>query len=126
MAPGREGIGGFCLANESLGLAALDALGEKLAAEVRGLALCGGDTQHQRSGMARRGLGFNEGGDAVGQIGGRTGALPAAALAGARALQDVLQGVKIGEGGVQRKALLFLFQVADAEQPAEGRRDRHD
>jgi hypothetical protein len=120
-----KSIRGFSLADEGLGLAALDALGEILLAEARDFAVDGRDARDKRGGMASCRLRFDEGADAVGLVRCGCDASPAAAFAGTIAFEGEPKRVQAGKRGFKRQALLFLFEAADVQQAAESSGDGH-
>lgn len=122
-AAGLHGVQCFGLADEGFSLAALDALGEELLTAVRGFRFGGGDAGQKDPGAPARGFGGGEPRDAIDDI--------AAARAGRDVLssppllcpgrsQGALQAAKFSQGGLKRHLMLFLFEIANAEEAAKG------
>ncbi|HUY96008.1 MAG TPA: hypothetical protein VMU71_11940 [Terracidiphilus sp.] len=120
---GLDRIPPFLFANQGLGLAAFEALQEKLLAQAVCLLFRSGDSGGECRGVARCGRRFGQRGNAAGGIGVRcAGSDPrtATALSGASQGECPFQRVKLSESRLKAGAVLLLFQAADAEQTAQG------
>lgn len=126
---GAASFGGACerlgFAEEGFRLAALDALGQVEAANLsdsdRGACGAAG----KEGGGTAAGLCFDDPGDALLKRAALRDLAAARAFARSRGGECVFEAALLGDGRLERRAVLFFFELANAQQAADWLRTGH-